>query len=1168
MTDMEEKVEYTLQIINEEGDSFAVRAEMYYKKRPELVNFVEDCFRGYRALADRYDLLSKDLQNANRTIAAVHPERVQLSMDDDDEEIFPKVPTPFQEPTKPPKALPALPPVYISPKSASFRKKTSKAPTRLMSKKGLLKFGVTDAAAAISKSGLTKSEAIEEIDRLQKGILALQTEKEFVKSSYENGLAKCLEIEKKVTDMQVRVSCLQDEFAIERVIEDDEARMLMAATALNSCQEKLCSLQDKQEQSVDEAKVEAKRFNDVREKFETMIEQLTNNEKNSEEQSFELKNSYRQTDRTEEKMHDLGLVKVNMKEHLLVNGDKSLTVSELAEKIDELVDTVINLETSVSSQNALVKRLRSESNELQEKLKSLEVDKETLIEGSDSKSNKIRELEEELFRLQSCNQCVKDQVKNLQSLFKEDSCNVVKPVDKVQNMVSPGKENFVQPNPNKPFFDLTQAVNMKPDDNVENIDSSQEVRDISRVDNVSGYSIETKEEAKKHDQSMYVKGEEKDSLMQTNSSNHIVDISQDVKGSSPEKAFKEHEVDKDAGNDSVSIKDSKAEEGLMKDAILQSEQCNSHLDDLSPKGLDKDVPVGNSEKALKEYENVSAPSHDLVILNHNNFDDKGHIVQVHDHGLKKTKEEEHIAESNRNNELDDISLNVQLRTLCTNIKEGSNADENKTAPDPVKAEENKSNLNNHLSDHPLNVKIRTPNTNDEKGLKENASLMAPSNSSLIATNTKAKEKEKENNHLDDQELKEQENDDENQFLFETDEEDQPNWRELFLSDLEDREKLLLKEYTSVLKNFKQLKKKLSEAEKKHRANLFKSTVQLKVLQSANASKEAEIESLHKKLNLFQTDADETPDTQDSMKGANFKDSDTLETNLDKKGESIESTEESTASEHKKVSTEENKGEVKPNAPIHTKVPTEDDVEMKLNSVDEGPIISSMEEKIRMDLDDLLEENIEFWLRYSTSFHQVQKFQTTFEDLQKELAELRENKTNDGSIEQSNVQPIYKHLREIRTELTLWLEQNGVLEDDLQNRLTLISSIQDEISRLSSAGSQDVDETELSDYQAARFTGEVMNMKHENNKVADELLVGIQRVKRLKIEIELAVAKLDEEFGISAAKNQQTRNSKCRLPLRSFLFGVKIKKQKASLFSCISPAIQRQHSDLYSAPSPK
>ncbi|GMP32623.1 hypothetical protein CsSME_00006301 [Camellia sinensis var. sinensis] len=40
------------------------------------------------------------------------------------------------------------------------------------------------------KSGLSESEVVEEIDKVQKEILALQTVKEFVKSSYESELTK------------------------------------------------------------------------------------------------------------------------------------------------------------------------------------------------------------------------------------------------------------------------------------------------------------------------------------------------------------------------------------------------------------------------------------------------------------------------------------------------------------------------------------------------------------------------------------------------------------------------------------------------------------------------------------------------------------------------------------------------------------------------------------------------------------------------------------------------------------------------------------------------------------------------------------------------------------------------------------------------------------------
>ena len=44
-----------IKLIEEDADSFARRAEMYYKKRPELMKLVEEFYRAYRALAERYD---------------------------------------------------------------------------------------------------------------------------------------------------------------------------------------------------------------------------------------------------------------------------------------------------------------------------------------------------------------------------------------------------------------------------------------------------------------------------------------------------------------------------------------------------------------------------------------------------------------------------------------------------------------------------------------------------------------------------------------------------------------------------------------------------------------------------------------------------------------------------------------------------------------------------------------------------------------------------------------------------------------------------------------------------------------------------------------------------------------------------------------------------------
>jgi hypothetical protein len=46
-----------LSIIEDDGVSFAKRAEMFYKSRPELIKMVEDLHKSYRLLAQKYDQL-------------------------------------------------------------------------------------------------------------------------------------------------------------------------------------------------------------------------------------------------------------------------------------------------------------------------------------------------------------------------------------------------------------------------------------------------------------------------------------------------------------------------------------------------------------------------------------------------------------------------------------------------------------------------------------------------------------------------------------------------------------------------------------------------------------------------------------------------------------------------------------------------------------------------------------------------------------------------------------------------------------------------------------------------------------------------------------------------------------------------------------------------------
>ncbi|XP_062108283.1 protein NETWORKED 1A [Humulus lupulus] len=83
LTDMDAKVKSMIKLIEEDADSFARRAEMYYKKRPELMKLVEEFYRAYRALAERYDHATVELRHAHRTMAEAFPNQLPYALGDE-----------------------------------------------------------------------------------------------------------------------------------------------------------------------------------------------------------------------------------------------------------------------------------------------------------------------------------------------------------------------------------------------------------------------------------------------------------------------------------------------------------------------------------------------------------------------------------------------------------------------------------------------------------------------------------------------------------------------------------------------------------------------------------------------------------------------------------------------------------------------------------------------------------------------------------------------------------------------------------------------------------------------------------------------------------------------------------------------------------------------------
>ncbi|CAL9749270.1 unnamed protein product, partial [Musa acuminata subsp. burmannicoides] len=359
--------------------------------------------------------------------------------------------------------------------------------------------------------------------------------------------------------------------------------------------------------------------------------------------------------------------------------------------------------------------------------------------------------------------------------------------------------------------------------------------------------------------------------------------------------------------------------------------------------------------------------------------------------------------------------------------------------------------------------------------------------------------------------------------------DGPDLQNSVQNGLEGGEEVLLAEYTSIVHNYKDTKQRLAEIERKNQEYHLETMAQVKELKSANVMKDEEIRLLKEILNSLQASLNVNAprimeksryqvDENVTTTNAAFDDSEATKTTL-----------------------------------------AEDSIQ--LCQVGEPQTSSAIEDKFRTDIDTLLEENLDFWLRFCTSYHQIQEFQKTFKNLKSDIEKLNETTNQEGNEEDENqgTLPVDRRLRELNTELQVWLEKNAVLNGELKCRFSSLCSIQDEISRVSKANESE--EVRFIPYQAAKFQGEILSMQLENNKVAKELQAGLDYVRGLQVEISWTLSKLNKNFELAGSRyNQQNSHqhhplrhlsTKTRVPLRTFLFGTKPKKP--SIFSCMNPA---------------
>ncbi|OEL23320.1 Kinase-interacting protein 1 [Dichanthelium oligosanthes] len=1025
LKDMEDRVKCILFLLGEEADSFAKRAEMYYKRRPEVISSVEEAYRAYRALAERYDHMSGELHKANHTIATAFPDQIQYSLLEEDDDNLPKAFT------------------TVDPRK--IHKSTVEG---LMKKKHGEKSRPKDGGKK-SAVPMNKDNAQAEISRLQKEILVLQTEKEFIKSSYESGIAKYWDLEKQINEMQEEVCYFQDEFNESAAIEDDEARALMTATALKSCQDSIIKMQEQQKSFFSQAMIESTRVKVSREKLKGLMgghgkslsysgdsadENVKTDAGARREEFFSMK---------QEKIELQELVE-KIKGYFEMNSDLSMV--EIAEKIDELVNKVVDLELMISTQTAQINRLCLENNELEMSLQKLEEEKTTQSDSGEF-NDKLKDAEEELIR-----------VHNIEGSYQAEEIIV--------------------------YTNFTETINSF-------CDISHMLQSPLIEHPAVSWCILTDEATPSTDTEP--SGEH-------GKTNPIEDPEIDEAARKPHvDVFLDHP---DALEPSIFSDDSKSSSGYHE---IRAEK-HFYVDNFSAAAS---VDVGTTEsadQALSDDNNNGGSEHVFEIASESNV--QPYIV--HSHESDSLEGLHHISSNSQEENLKQEDNMIYNSKPCNSIFEDSS--------------EQKKEMNKEEDSYSIKIPASTNEKVADAGDQEDNMI---------------------------------------------------NLQQLLMNGLQDKEKVLLAEYTSILRNYKNAKRRLTEVETMNQEYLNEMRAMISELECANGMKDAEIRSLRELLkSLTYKDA--------SQSGRRLNSTMSISENNGmirghRRTPSFLPVHQGAKSVSSIPSRIKNRSSLKNNPSIDFANPKEPDAshdavtnqesvileELTSTNVAEMDKTSPLEEKFRRDIDVLLEENLAFLMKFSMSFQQIQRFQTKYDQLESEIGlKPKKDHTNDQPAK-SEMEATEKSLRELKIELQVWLEQNAMFKEELQFKFDSLCNIQAEIEGAMDMDADTEDGAKFTSYQVAKFQGEILNMKQENNKVADELQAGLDHVKGLQTEIENVLAKILKSTSLYGPKSSSTwRNvpSKSRVPLRMFLFPAK--KKKSSLFACVNPALlSKQNSDM-------
>ncbi|XP_050218595.1 protein NETWORKED 1A-like [Mercurialis annua] len=434
LTDMDAKVKAMIKLIEEDADSFARRAEMYYKKRPELMKLVEEFYRAYRALAERYDHATGELRQAHRTMAEVFPNQVPFVLADD-------TPSGSEgEPRTPVMAHPihafldADDPHKDTPDSGISRSGLKQLNEMFGSGKG----GFKGSEANMKNSsnvheiaeGESEKKAEAEVQNLKNSLEEIEAEKEAFRLQYQQTLEKLSSLERELNEaegLDERASRAEIEVKIlKETLVKLEAERDVGLLQYNKCLERISCMESMLSQTQEDAKglnerairaeIEAQNLKQERDALETLKEThlLQYNQCLKMISILEAKISVaeansrmlnEQIENAEIEVKDLkqALARLNEeKEAVELQYEQCLErIAKMESEISRAREDVERLNSELSTGAAKCKSVEEQYILLESSNQSLQLEADNLVQKIATKDQQLSEKENELGKLES-----------------------------------------------------------------------------------------------------------------------------------------------------------------------------------------------------------------------------------------------------------------------------------------------------------------------------------------------------------------------------------------------------------------------------------------------------------------------------------------------------------------------------------------------------------------------------------------------------------------------------------------------------------------------------------------------------------------------------------------------------------------------------------------------